>query len=257
MSGYSADLKFPALRLALVSEATTLQDPTRERPSVLVSYAYFKRFQKAREKTPLYYRDWVLDSGAYTAHTSGKPVELAAYLMFCKHWIARDPRLTEVFSLDVIGDWKASDANTRKLWAAGIQAIPTFHYGEPFDVLRGLARDYPKIAIGGAVKVSMKEKMGWVQDVFAAVWPKKIHGLAMIADQLVRAVPLHSVDASSWEFTSRCFATYTAFNNAILYGAGISSGVRDYYVEIAHYLKLETEIQFLWRREMKELEHAA
>jgi hypothetical protein len=259
LQGDGAALIYPAVRMAVVSPDTmpaTLCHPERKRPSLLVSYVYFDRFDATRRKGPLYYRDWVLDSGAFSAHNSGRKIEIAGYLMFCREWLKRDPRLTEVFSLDVIGDWRASDLNTRKLWNAGIPAIPTFHYGEPFDVLRGLARDYPKVGIGGAVRVNMKEKLAWVKDVFAAVWPKKIHGLAMVAAPLLRSVPFHSVDASSWEYTTRSFAHYAAFNGATLYGTG-GSVCRDQYGEIAHYLRLESEIQFRWRWEMEELKNAA
>lgn len=259
MPGDCATLTFPAIRMAAVSTGTaasSLFDPARTRPSLLVSYVYFANFNEGRRSRPLYYRDWVLDSGAFSAHNSGHKIELAAYIMFCREWLKRDPRLTEVFSLDVIGDWRASEVNTRKMWAAGVPAIPTFHYGEPFDVLRGLARDYPKIGIGGAVRVPMDAKAAWVNDVFAAVWPKKIHGLAMVAGRLLRAVPFHSVDASSWELTTRSFAVYTAFDGAVLYGTG-GDRVKDRYGEIAHYLRLEKEIQFQWRREMEELENAA
>jgi GTP cyclohydrolase I len=47
-------------------------------PALLVSYAYLDPFLKNQSR--YCYRDWVLDSGAFTAHASGKPVDLQAYV---------------------------------------------------------------------------------------------------------------------------------------------------------------------------------
>ena len=120
-------------------------------PALLVSYVYLKPFLKNRER--YYYRDWVMDSGAYSAHNSGTKIELAAYIDACHGLLATDPTLTEVFALDVIGDYRASAANVAAMWDAGIPAIPTYHYGEPEGVLIDLAAGYPKIAVGGVVRL--------------------------------------------------------------------------------------------------------
>ena len=41
---------------------------------------------------------------AFSAHNSGRTIELAAYIEICKELIATDDKLVEVYALDVIGD---------------------------------------------------------------------------------------------------------------------------------------------------------
>jgi hypothetical protein len=244
----------PALRLAVVSEVAykTLCDRHKPRAAILVSYAYLKRFTSSRNG--IYFRDWALDSGAFTAHNAGRPVQLAGYIMTCRKLMTAERRLTDIFALDVIGDWRASEENTRRMWAAGVPAIPTYHFGEPMDVLRGLARDYPKIAIGGAVGVSMSEKIAWISDVFAAVWPKKIHGLAMASKTILESAPFHSVDASTWEFAPKVKRRYTGLaDGKQMFGAPMPENI---WMEARYYLELEAKVQFRWRKEMAELNAA-
>jgi hypothetical protein len=240
------------VRLAAVCESIvkTLGDPTHERPALLVSYAYIKQFDKNRRREPMYWRDWSMDSGAFSASTQGKHIRLADYIFECRTRLAQDPRLTEVFSLDVIGDWQASEANTRKMWAAGVEAIPTFHVGEPWDVLRGLVRDYPKIGIGGCVGMAAEPKFAWVSEVFAIAWPAKIHGLGMIAESLVLGFPFHSVDASSWDGQARRYGQWAAFDGITLPGYG---NIENLWAEVKLYLDLEERARVRWVKEMEEL----
>ncbi len=101
--------------------------PADSAPSLLISYVYIDAFFKVRGGYQ--YRDWCLDSGAFSAFKSGQVVDLAEYTAFCKHHLAADPKLVEVFALDVIGDWRGSRKNTDAMWADGVPAIPVYHYG--------------------------------------------------------------------------------------------------------------------------------
>src|SRR5262245_21194725 len=114
----STAAEHPIVRLAAVAEASTntMNRADRPRVALLVSFVYLYRFKKYRRNLKLHYRDWVMDSGAYSADNSGKEIKLAEYIMLCRQLLAEDPTLTEVFSLDVIKDWKESAANTRKMW---------------------------------------------------------------------------------------------------------------------------------------------
>jgi hypothetical protein len=174
-------LSTPNVRLSVVIEGGGANSPDGiarhfneddRSPALLVSYVYVQPF--LRHKHRYHYRDWVMDSGAFSAHMSGTKIELQAYIDKCRALLETDPSLTEVFALDVIGDWRASLKNTEEMWRQGIGAIPCYHLGEPQDVLTGIARDYPKIAVGGVVGYKHKDK--WAEQIFARVWPCKIHG---------------------------------------------------------------------------------
>lgn len=223
-----------------------LSDEAR-RPALLVSYYYLRKWQN--ERAPLQYRDWVMDSGAFSADNSGKVIDLGEYIACCKKLLAEDPRLTEVFALDVIGDWRAGLANTERMWAEGIPALPTFHVGEPWDALLHMANTYPKIAIGGVVGCSQKFKVGFLEQCFARVWPKKIHGLGMNGEQLLLQFPFHSCDASNWEIAPCAFGSWRRFGKMSVRG-----GKQNLRSEVEYYLRMEQLLKHRWRREMALLE---
>ena len=137
------------------------------KPALLVSFYYLEPFLKNRAQYG--YRDWVMDSGAFSAHASGKNIDLKEYIETCKRLTETDPTLTEIFSLDVIGDWKAGVKNLEKMWEAGIPAIPCFHIGEPESLLKSLAREYPKIALGGVAMAKGGVKMEFARQCFSRI----------------------------------------------------------------------------------------
>lgn len=216
-------------------------------PSILVSYPYLRFFLKHRSRVRL--RTWCLDSGAYSAWNSGKPTNLDAYIGIARDLLAIDPQLADVIALDVIGDWRAGVRNVERMWAAGVPAIPVYHISEPEDLLVGLARDYPKIAVGGTARLKgTPAKVRFAEQVFARVWPKPIHGLAVGGRDVLLAVPWHSVDASNWEASPARFGRWKAYGGATI---GLRGGAQDLRAEVAWYRELERLARFTWRREMQ------
>lgn len=228
----------------------TRQDGTggmsaQDAPPILVSYAYVQPF--VRHQSRYRYRQWVLDSGAFSAHHSGMVIELDEYIAFCQERLASDPTLVEVFGLDVIGDWRASIRNVERMWEAGVPAIPTFHYGSPESALLGLARDYPKIALGGMVGLRPKAKRQFAEQCFARVFPKAIHGFGVGTEELVLGLPWHSVDATNWETMACRFGTWRSFGRSYL---NIKGSQQDLRSEIRWYADLERRARHRWAREM-------
>lgn len=222
-------------------------DYHRQLPALLVSFAYFKQFSAQRER--YCFRDYSLDSGAFTAKKTGIPVDLDGYTAACQRLLADDPQCTEVFALDEIGNPEASLRNTETMWRVGVQAIPTYHYGSPVEALLELRR-YPKIALGGAVGLHAKEKRRWVEACFARLWPKRIHGFGMMARDLLFAVPFESVDASNWELAPAGFGNYKSMGKPHRAPRGAAVNLR---AEVEWYLKLERELKQRWRRELDSL----
>lgn len=219
-------------------------------PALLVSFFYLDQFIKQRRRYG--FRTWALDSGAFSAANSGQTINHTRYLETCRQLLTQDPQLVEVFSLDVIGDWRASMKAVERAWSEGVPAIPTYHTGEPEDVLRVYARDYPKISLGGSVGLSARKKLAWAQQCFSRVWPAKIHGLGCGGDDLILGVPFHSTDATNWEMGPCAFGRWRTYGNMSVRG-----GNQNLRSEVAYYLRLERKARHKWRREMARLERIA
>ena len=222
-------------------------DPSDHIPAMLVSYVYLDRFFAHRH---LYsYRDWALDSGAFSAHNSGTVIDVNEYIDTCNQLLETEPGLVEVFFLDVIGDWEASMRNTETMWAAGLKAIPCYHAGEPEEALTIMAQDYPKIALGGVARVRSKPKLAWAKACFARVWPKAIHGFGYGSASAVMSLPWHSTDATNWE-TGPC-----AFGRWFAYGGDMSvrGGFQNLRAEVEWFVRLEQRARQRWATEMDRL----
>ena len=213
-------------------------------PAILIAFPQLEKLLLDRSRWRV--RSYCIDSGAFSAWNSGAVIDLDDYIRTTKELLATDPLLTEVFALDVIGDWRASLRNTEAMWAAGVPAIPTYHLGEPEDVLTGIARDYPKIAIGGIAKLRGAKKKWFAEQCFARVWPKKIHGFGVGTREMVLAVPWSSVDATSWEIGPGGFGKWRAFGGAQL---AIRGSAQDLRAELQYYRNLEQLARHRWRRE--------
>jgi hypothetical protein len=135
------------------------------------------------------------------------------------------------------------------MWAAGVEAIPTFHQGSPWDVLVGLCRDYPKVAIGGVALKRTKFKEDFAADCFRRVWPHRLHGFGYGAARYLRKFPFHSVDATNWELGPCKFGRWHSFG--IMSVRGSDQNLR---TEVEYFLGVEREAQSRWAREMKRLE---
>lgn len=212
-------------------------------PALLVSYFYLEQFLKIRDR--LVIRDWAMDSGAYSAFNSGGVIDLGEYIDCCQRMLASDPQLTEVFSLDVIGDWRATKKNTEAMWAAGVPAIPVYHVKEPPALLKEMAAEYPKIALGGVAKLKAKWKNEFAEQCFARVWPKRIHGFGFGSERSILGLPFESVDATNWETGPASFGRWMAYGKLSTRGAGLNLRT-----EVEWYLKLEDRARIRWAKEM-------
>jgi hypothetical protein len=222
--------------------------PPSSAPALLVSYFYIDDWLKNAHRYVI--RDWVLDSGAFSAKNKGITIDVKQYIEKCKELIDTQPLLTEIYALDVIGDWKATHANTKAMWKAGIPAIPCFHLHEPWDYLKGIAADYPKIAIGGMSRLRGKAVIQYAEQCFARVWPKPIHGFAVGGRDLILRLPWHSVDATNWELGPCGFGNWNAFGKLSVRGS-----TQDLRAEVEFYLDLERRARVQWKREMELLGH--
>lgn len=219
----------------------------REPVDVLVAFPELHAWEKKRHEYNI--GRWVLDSGAFSAWKSGRPVRLADFIAACK-----DTDAAEIFGLDVINDYEATRRNLEAMWSAGIPAIPTYHQSSPIEALDWCCKHSDKIAL------SAKGKSAgiWVQKCFAHIYPKKVHGFAMASWKALARAPFHSVDASSWLFSPAKMGNWAGYSGT-QQRVGVANKIgehfkRDFWVEVEEHQKRSRWAAFRWRNQLKEME---
>lgn len=119
--------------------------------NLLVSFAYCATQDVSQLRASMPCGRIMLDSGAFTASTSGRPVNLDDYARFLDTW-------PDVFdhsvTLDVIGDPAATKRNTFKLHGMGHNVMPVFTRGEKVAEFDAMVRDSGYVCVGGGVGMS-------------------------------------------------------------------------------------------------------
>ena len=170
-----------------------------DKPRALVSYAYI-----ADDWTPPAGVDLLIDSGAFTAYTTGKRIDLDAYMQYLD---THRGRYRAAFALDVIGDADGSLANYRIMRRSlpdSVEIIPTWHVTSGWEHYTALiGSGAPRIALGGAVTYSNQRTSLMRTFIRAHQLAReagvKLHGLGQTGNSVAR-LPWESVDSSSWTY---------------------------------------------------------
>ncbi|SLG40073.1 Uncharacterised protein [Mycobacteroides abscessus subsp. abscessus] len=189
-----------------------------DRPRILLSYAYAAPASKADLAGMR--ADILIDSGAFTAHTTGKAINIDAYT----DWLAeRAGTYTAAFALDVIGDPVASLRNYERQRARlpeSVTLIPTWHVGSDWSHLESLCSATDYVGIGGLVPLMGRSKLLMQYTVKAHVIARgrgaRLHGLGITSYEVVNKLPWRSVDSSSWTYPSRFPLLYLAQRNGAI-----------------------------------------
>jgi len=231
---------------SLIGERGVAPIPMERTPALLISFYYFNRWKERQAEYR--YRDWAMDSGAYSAFNSGATIDLNEYIDCCLELKEADPTLVEVFALDVIGDPDASLKNAQKMCEQGVAAIPCYHEGEPESFLHDMAAEHPKVAIGGVANMIGPRKLKWAEQCFARIWPKRIHGFGFGAESQIMALPWDSVDATNWESGPCMFGRWNSFG-----ALSVRGSKQNLRAEIEYYLRVEQKARRRWRKTMRQL----
>ena len=162
--------------------------------SMLVSYHYFKQHADAikmwNEKI-----DMFIDSGAYSAMTQNKPIDIDEYCEYLKFIDAK------VYAgLDVIGDPIKTKENIEYMEKVHkLNPIPTFHMKEDIKYLETMVEKYDYIALGGMVYADGIEN--WLSKVWNYIYKVKpelkVHAFGITTVKHLVKYPWYSVDSTT------------------------------------------------------------
>lgn len=167
------------------------------------------------------------DSGAFSAATLGTTIKLADYAAWLKDW---QHLITTMATLDVIGDPDATHRNTLALEDMGLDVLPVFHTGSPWDRLEKLCARYRYVALGGMVPYTRMpgEVMRWLVRCFriGAEHGTVFHGFGQTGVAAMASLPFYSVDSSTWSTGAR-YGRMLLWDTKTLSLISIRTGTRD------------------------------
>lgn len=164
------------------------------------------------------------DSGAYSAYTLGKPLDVDRYAAWLHRWRTC---FTVYASLDVLGSPTATMANYHRLRDHhGLDPMPVFHPADPWDQLDVYLAESDYIALGG---IASKDVRKGDEIAYAARAMKRarslhpdrdirFHGFGRTDWKTMRAVPWHTVDSTTWMMGHR-YGSLVLFANGRLFQA--------------------------------------
>lgn len=168
---------------------------------LLVSYAAFKNKPIKDFKESLGYNPKIIvDSGAYTAWTTGKNIALMDYIAYAKR---NESDAEHFIALDVIDDYLGDEFSKRyydMMLLAGLNPIPVYHRSDELSYLKYYVDcEPPFIALGGTAKDSNKKSVrDWVQGLNNLYPNQPFHLLGSSSKQITEHVDLRSYDSSTW-----------------------------------------------------------
>lgn len=166
--------------------------------NILVAYPYMKTGVIDELNKNQEHIRFLLDSGAFTAWKSGKPIEVADYISFVKNLPFKPWRY---FTLDKIGDAKGSHENYLAQLDAGLNPIPIFTRGEDISMIDEYFKTSDVLGIGGLV--GTEGNKGFVKGIMKIVGDRKVHWLGFNAKDYIAHYKPYTCDSSSWSAAVR------------------------------------------------------
>lgn len=189
---------------------------------LLISYWYFKDVDVG-EWLAQFKHDTVVfaDSGAFSAHSQGKPLDIGEYI----DWLNKWKHLFDHYAmLDVKGDVRAGLKNLGLMEVAGLKPVPVFHGGEDFSILQEMVtHGYPYVALGNIAKTlagHSNNSAAWIAKCFQVAGDRtRFHGFGMTTPRHLWEFPWYSVDSSSWSagFRYGAVAVYIRSEKRVVY----------------------------------------
>lgn len=167
-------------------------------PRLLCSYWYFRNKPLHEFCDSLGYQpEIMLDSGAYSAHTKHKRVNLLEYIDYIR---ANRAQISHYITLDVISEPRTTLLIWDLMKSLGLDPVPVVHYGDALDVIEHYANaGADLIALGNTVPIRDKRRVAeWCAEVKQLHPETDFHLLGSSSDAVLQSGALASSDASTW-----------------------------------------------------------
>ena len=216
---------------------------------------WFDTSIKARQK---YFKkdcNILVDSGAFSAFTIGKKIDIYEYAEFINGFLEKwkDKVISVNFiNLDVIGSANKSWKNQHKLEKLNVKTIPVIHR-EGFEIkhLEKAYKEYDYFAFGGLVGKRRKEIIPFLDYCFKLIFSyvkkgnklPKVHLLGVADPKILYRYPIYSCDSTTLMSINK-FGTsrFLKLNNLPKTGSGINKHKRNYkYFNKYNYNKKEDQ----------------
>ena len=168
--------------------------------NILIAYPYMNR---GILDTLASHRDkirFLMDSGAFTAFSGGKPIALDDYCGFIRDLPFKPWRY---FTLDVIGDPEATRRNYRVMLERGFEPVPICTAGGDYADMDEYFKTSSLVGIGGLVHQKPATKLCMVAQAMKAANGRPVHLLGFTGVQAIKKFKPYSADSSSWLSASR------------------------------------------------------
>jgi len=136
----------------------------------------------------------MVDSGAFTAWQSGRPIVLQEYIAFLK---ALPVRPHMYVALDVIGDPVRTRQNYLEMRAQGLQPVPVWTRGDSPDALAEYASTSPVVCIGGLVRKG-QTPVPYLMRMRDHLAKQAVHLLGVNRLSVLKALRPYSCDSSNY-----------------------------------------------------------
>lgn len=202
---------------------------------VYVLESFFYANQKTEQYIPLF-KDFLLDSGAFTFFSSGKKgIDWDAYVKRYAEFIVKN-NIKHFFELDIdklVGYQKVLDLRKKLETMTGKKCIPVWHKSRGKEEFLKMCDEYKYVAVGGIVsKEITKEQYRLFIWLIQEAHKRgcKIHGLGFTNLDGITKYHFDTVDSTSWTTGNRFGAIYR-FNGKTMEKFGKKKGERlgDYY----------------------------
>ena len=139
----------------------------------------------------------MLDSGAFTAFSSGKNISLLDYMKYIQ---SNAPFITRYIALDVIGDSYTTRAFYDIMRGKGFDPLPVYHYGDDLKTMDYyIAAGATVVALGNTVPIQDKRVVAaWCIELHRKYPGVALHLLGSSSQKIIDCGALSSCDASSW-----------------------------------------------------------
>ncbi len=206
----------------------------------------------------------LIDSGAFTAWTTGKTIRREEYLewaqAFKTKWEGKLKSL-HFMNLDVIGDARKSEENLHWFEERGFFPLPIITVGASQDEIQRTLANYDYVAFGGMVGASSEAGNFRRLDEFFSLWEAerqrtgrqvKVHLLGVTVFGILARYPAYSSDSSSWTAPLRFGRSKASgLENVPRYTAGAGELASTLYAlrqEIRASKNMEKQVTEIWKK---------